>query len=82
MRKISLNSESTAALNAEGVKPSKPLSPLVVHVSRKQVMVAGFGLSMTATLRQQLLSYTSFRAIKACWASVLWQRRQRERTRN
>lgn len=83
VRKISLDPEALAALEADGaVKFDKPLPDKVIRVIRQSVAKAIFGPTMRPRFRPQLLTFVSFAAIKSSWAADHWQRRQRERTRN
>lgn len=78
MRKISLDPEALAALNADGAElkaPPKPLSHEVIQVIRRQVAETFFGPLMGPTFKQQLIGYSSFRAIKAIWAADNFQRK-------
>ena len=83
MRKISLDPEALAALNAEGtimpVGLPKSLPDDVVQVIRKQIAGTVFGPSMKPTFRQQLFTFVSFAAIKASWAADNFQRMQRRK---
>ena len=78
MRKISLDSEALAALEADGaVKFDKPLPDKAIQIIRRGVAKAIFGPTMKPAFKSQLLTFVSFAAIKASWAADHWQRRQR-----
>ena len=83
IRKISLDPEALAALNADRVvplkAPPKPLSAKAVQAIRKQVAEALFGPSMKPTFKQQLLTFSSFAAVKASWAADWWQLKMTEK---
>lgn len=77
-RKISLSPEAMAALQSDEkvVDFSKPLSPKVVRIIRKQIMQNVFGPNMRPTFRQQLLQFVSLGVL----ATVKQGREWRERT--
>ena len=80
IRKISLPPEALAALNADRVvplkAPPKPWPLKAQMVIRNQVAKTFFGPSMRPTFKQQLLTFSSFAAVKASWAADYWQRKQ------
>lgn len=81
--KVTLSPEALAALEADGdVKFDRPLHPTVVRACRAQVVRVAFGPTMKPTFNQQLLTFSSFAAIKAGWAANHFERMARERTRN
>jgi len=83
VRKINLDSEALAALNAEGAElkePPKPLPDEAVQIIHQQVARVVFGLSMRPTFKQQLLAFVSFAAIKSSWAADHFQRMQKVKT--
>jgi hypothetical protein len=83
MKKVSLSPEALAALNADNPEPlkapPKPLSKKAVQIIRMHVAEVLFGPTLKPTLKQQLLGYSSFAAIKAGWAADHFQRKMGER---
>lgn len=80
MRKISLNSEALAALEADGkVKFNRPLSAKMIQTIRQSVARRLFGPAMRPTFKQRLLTFSSFVAFKVCWAADWWQLKMKEK---
>ncbi len=85
MEKITLSPEAMAALNAGGAElkaPPKPLPMKAQRVIQERIAKTLLGPSMKPNFKQQLLTFPSYAAIKASWATDHFQRRYRERTRN
>lgn len=80
IRKISLDPEALAALEADGkIKFDRPLSAKVIQTIRQSVARRMFGPTMKPSFRQQLLTFPSYAAFKACWAADWWQLRMKEK---
>jgi len=78
IKRVSLSPEALAALNADEVvvKPRKKLSQKAQRTTSMKARELLFGPTMKPTFKQQLLTFSSFAAIKASWAADYWQRQQ------
>ncbi len=80
IRKISLDPETLAALEADGaVKFDKPLPAKAIQVIRQGIAKAIFGPTMRPAFKSQLLTFVSFAAIKVSWAADYWQLKMKEK---
>jgi len=76
--KLSLPPEAIAALEADGrTKITRPLSDKEILIIRKIAARTLFGPSMRPTFKQQILTFSSFAAIKTSWVATYWQKIQR-----